>query len=88
MNAKEIEDLNASAEKIAGKLGVRATVRLVVPERSQVNTDSPQIELTVFREIAGRMEERSTHLRLERQDLPAVIEQEIEVLASQLTEPS
>jgi hypothetical protein len=88
MNAKEIEDLNANAEKIAGKLGVRATVRLVAPERSQVNTGSPQIELTVFREIAGRMEERSKHLRLERQDLPAVIEQEIEVLASQLSEPS
>jgi hypothetical protein len=53
MNTEEIDVLNACAEKIAGKWGVRATVRLVVPERSQVNTDSPQIELTVFREIAG-----------------------------------
>jgi hypothetical protein len=86
MNTEEIDALNAHAEKIAGKLGVRATVRLVVPERSQVNTGSPQIELTVFREISGRMEERSEHLRLERQDLANVIEQDIEVLASQLSD--
>jgi hypothetical protein len=43
MDAKEIEALNAHAEKVAGKLGVRATVELVAPERSQVNTANPQI---------------------------------------------
>jgi hypothetical protein len=85
MDAKEIEALNAHAEKVAGKLGVRATVGLVAPERSQVNTANPQILLTVFREISGRMEERSAHLRMDRQDLKDVIEQEIGILASQLT---
>jgi hypothetical protein len=34
------------------------------------------------------MEERSTHLRMDRQDLKDVIEQEIDILASQLTGPS
>jgi hypothetical protein len=78
----------AHAQTVAGKLGLRATVRLVAPERSQVNTANPKIELTVFREISGRMEERSTHLRMDRQDLKDVIEQEIDILASQLTGPS
>jgi hypothetical protein len=31
------------------------------------------------------MEERSTHFRMDRADLKDVIEQEIEILASQLT---
>ena len=85
MDATEIVGLNAHAEKVAGKLGVRASVGLVAPERSQVNTANPQIQLTVFREISGRMEERSTHFRMDRADLKDVIEQEIEILASQLT---
>jgi len=34
------------------------------------------------------MEERSTHFRMDRQDLNDVIEQEIEILASQLGGPS
>src|SRR5580700_2563308 len=72
MDTKELEALNAHAEKVAGKLGVRAAVALVAPERSQVNTTHPQIQLTVFREISGRMEERSTHFRMDRQDLKDV----------------
>jgi hypothetical protein len=88
MGAMEIETLNAHAETVAGKLGVRATVQLVAPERSQVNTANLQIQLTVFREISGRMEERSTHFPMDRQDLQDVIEQEIEILASQLGGPS
>ena len=88
MDAKEIGALNAHAETVAGKLGVRATVQLVAPERSQVNTANPQIQLTVFREISGRMEERSTHFRMDRQDLQDVIEQEVEILACQLSGPS
>jgi len=84
MNAKEIENLNAIAEKVAGKLGIRATIHLVTPERSEVDTHGPQIKLTVFREFAGQMQERSKHFRSDRADLPTVIEQELEVLASQL----
>ena len=34
MDTKELEALNAHAEKVAGKLGVRAAVALVAPERS------------------------------------------------------
>jgi hypothetical protein len=83
MNAKELENLNATAEKVAGKLGIRATVHLVTPERSEVDT-GPQIKLTVFREVAGQMQERSKHFRSDRGDLPTVIEEELEVLASQL----
>ena len=85
MNAKEIENLNAIAEKVAGKLGIRAAVHLVTPERSEVNTGGPQIKLTVFREVAGQMQERSKHFRSDRGDLPTIIEQELEVLASQLS---
>ena len=88
MDTKEIEALNAHAETVAGKLGVRATVRPVAPERSQVDTANPEIQLKVFRETSGRMEERSTHFRMDRQDLKDVIEQEIEILASQLGGPS
>lgn len=84
MNAKEIENLNAIAEKVAGKLGIRATIHLVTPERSEVDTGGPQIKLTVFRKVAGQMQERSKHFRCDRADLPTVIEQELEVLASQL----
>ena len=88
MDTKEIEALNAHAETVAAKLGVRATVGLDAPEQSQVNTANPQIQLTVFRLVSSQIEECSTHFRMDRQDLKDVIEQEIVLLASQLTGPS
>lgn len=84
MDSKEIDELNAHAEKVAGKLGVGAAVRLVTMERSDVNTGGPQIELSVFRHVAGQIQERSEHFRLERPNLKAVIEEQIAVLASHL----
>jgi hypothetical protein len=84
MDSKQIAELNAHAETVAGKLGVRAAVRLVNLERSDVNTGGPQLELTVFRDVGGRIQERSAHLRLERPNLEAVIEEQLAVLASQL----
>jgi hypothetical protein len=84
MDPKQIAELNAHAEKVAGKLGVRAAVRLVTLERSDVNTGGPQIELTVFRDVGGQIQEQSGHFRLERPNLKAVIEEQLAVLASQL----
>jgi hypothetical protein len=83
MDSKQIDEFNAHAEKAAAKLGVGAAVRLVTMEASDVNNGGPHLELTVFREVAGRVQERCKHFRQEIPNLRAVIEEEIAVLASQ-----
>jgi hypothetical protein len=87
MDSKRIGELNTHAENVAAKLGVAAAVRLVTMERSDdVSSGETQIELTDFRQIAGRIQERSERFRLERPNLEAVIEEQLAVLASQLND--
>jgi hypothetical protein len=86
MDAAELNELNAHAQQVAGRLGVGAAVSLIETERSSVDPGGPRLELRVFRDMAGQLQEVSKNLSMDRPDLKALIEEEIEVMAPQLSE--